>query len=807
MDATYVKDGEYDEHPPPKSGGRIATTYEALKDGPKTGHDLYVHGNYMPEADKPMSEKDFQSHLRWMVRESRLHVEEILPRDHEEILPRDHEEVLSRDHVEAVIDRYEELGEDGFPGFREARDYWVRSSRERRKGPFPTKPIAAHALALNRRSAGSSEVDVPRLSGGWSQKRCAASLLHNAGFIIVDENDVPVPIPDKPFLIKIADRIRRCAFNYYIAVARERGQRSVSIRAGTLHDAMGLSKNWANVCQVLAGPKFQEIAGVGPPSRVGPEKSTTSEFTFLLEPREIEPGDRMRAVKNMILYGPPGTGKTYQTAYEAVRICLGEENTNALPDSRDELMTLYRRFVKQKQVEFVTFHQSFSYEDFVEGLRPTTESHAPEDQASVVSSSVGFSLKPHSGAFKSISERARLDTGTEMSNHRLDRSRPIYKVSLGRRHVDENQIRFGLEEGLIHLGWGGNIDWSDEQFDDWSAIYNEWRARKNPEATGNDPNIAQMFSFRAQMQMGDYVVVPDGLHRFRAVGRVTGDYFFDPEAVYYPHLRKVEWLWQDTQGAERSVFYSKNFTLAAVYQLNSELIDWDALETIVIGTDVSRPVAGARNFVLIIDEINRANISKVFGELITLLEADKRLGARNEVKVRLPYSGARFGVPANLHIIGTMNTADRSIALLDTALRRRFTFRELMPDPSMVPDSVDDIDLRKLFTELNERIEYLFDREHQIGHAYFMKCKTLADVENAMRHEVIPLLAEYFYDDWAKIAAVLEGRPINDGNRFDGCFLRGERLVPPGFEVDEEAATKLRWSVKETFDFSKLKQS
>lgn len=170
-----------------------------------------------------------------------------------------------------------------------------------------------------------------------------------------------------------------------------------------------------------------------------------------------------------------------------------------------------------------------------------------------------------------------------------------------------------------------------------------------------------------------------------------------------------------------------------------------------------------RNFVAIIDEINRGNISRIFGELITLIEESKR-----GTSVILPYSQTEFAVPPNLYILGTMNTADRSIAMLDTALRRRFDFIEMMPQPSLL-GNCDGVDLCELLTALNERIEYYYDREHAIGHAYFMNkygcINSIYQLREVFSTKIIPLLQEYFFDDYERIRLIL-----NDDNIFIECI-------------------------------------
>lgn len=543
-----------------------------------------------------------------------------------------------------------------------------------------------------------------------------------------------------------------------------------------------------------------EIAqGIGVPPR-GSVNGTSSVDDGRATNAKIQKG---LTPMNLILYGPPGTGKTFTTAAQAVRLC-GEP----VPVDRAELMAVYQRLLAAGRIEFVTFHQSMSYEEFVEGLRPETQGVESQELDPDELDAAGFRLKIEDGIFKRICERARLDPGEGSGDRRLDRTRPIFKVALGRRFQEEEQIKRALDANEIRHGWSGNIDWSDERFEDWAEIKTELERRTSKEISGHAGELVCTFSFRSDMQVGDYVVISDGRDRMRAFGTIASDYFFEADAEHHPHRRRVEWLWRDDQGTERARFYPNGFRQHTVYKVNGALVEWDGLEQIVFGVDRSIPAESARPHVLIIDEINRANISKVFGELITLLEPDKRLRAENEIRLTLAYSKRLFGVPANLHVIGTMNTADRSIALLDTALRRRFIFREMMPDVSLLADVARKcgIDLPRLLATINERIEYLYDREHQIGHAYFTACSSRADVDEVMRHKVIPLLAEYFFEDWAKIAAVLGDLKPGEGPNTGGFLKRAILKAPPGLE-DGDAVPRFRWevrSVDEGFDYRKL---
>ena len=202
-----------------------------------------------------------------------------------------------------------------------------------------------------------------------------------------------------------------------------------------------------------------------------------------------------------------------------------------------------------------------------------------------------------------------------------------------------------------------------------------------------------------------------------------------------------------------------------------------------------------KRFVLIIDEINRGNIAKIFGELITLIEDSRRAGQPDETRVTLPYSGKTFGVPDNLYIVGTMNTADRSIQLLDTALRRRFTFIEAMPDPRhrLISGDAGGVDCREMLAAMNERIAALLDREHQIGHTYLLEVDEMRKLSDTFRNRIFPLLQEYFFDDWAKIRVVLGNNAFVTGKKVDIRSADRESMDEDRFVYERLPDDDRRW--------------
>lgn len=482
-------------------------------------------------------------------------------------------------------------------------------------------------------------------------------------------------------------------------------------------------------------------------------------------------------ILNTILYGPPGTGKTFATIRRCVEICDGPLNN--LQD--DEIRRRYNMLVEDRRVEFITFHQTYSYEEFIEGLRPDSDGQGMETRLGARSvneepkSSAGFRLVPVPGILKHIADRARCSLA----------ERKIFRMHLGGsqdKKKNEGIFKQSIESGYAYLGCGGHVDWSDQKFAKNDEIDKYWVE----EMLEPDGKLGKIFlqRFRNDVKAGDILIVPLKGKKFRAIGEVSGPYEYFPNSEYC-HRRAVRWHWSDESGRSSDEISSwQNVNNAhAIADITEgtnreKLLDYIRVPYVLIRVP----------YVLIIDEINRANISKVMGEMITLLEEDKREGAKNEVVVRLPYSREPFTLPANLHILGTMNTADRSIALIDTALRRRFQFEELAPDPSKLKEDVDGIKLREVLTAINDRLEYLIDRDHLIGHAWLMQAETKADVDSVMRHKIIPLIAEYFYDDWRKVSAVL-------GDTDD--FIQRKKLQrPPGLEEAEADEDRYRWTVK-----------
>ena len=435
--------------------------------------------------------------------------------------------------------------------------------------------------------------------------------------------------------------------------------------------------------------------------------------------------------KNTILYGPPGTGKTYNTVVYAVAI-IENKTVEAIKD--EPYSTVFERYNKYKAdglIEFTTFHQSYGYEEFIEGIKPIMD-NTDDEQADI-------QYQVTSGLFKSfcdkagspILKQAKTDIG-------LNASPTIWKVSL--EGTGENPTRTEcMANGHIRVGY-------DSYGKDITSETNFVEGGKNV-----------VNAFISKMKIGDIVLSCYSSTTIDAIGVVTGDYEWHEEYEHYKRLRKVNWVVKGIKHDITAINGGSTLTLASVYKLNIALAD--IMEIIAKEASTTKVEDKKKNYVFVIDEINRGNISKIFGELITLIESSKRIGQPEGMKAKLPYSQQLFGVPDNVYIIGTMNTADRSIATIDTALRRRFRFKEMLPDAEVLKGIVvEDISIAEMLVRMNKRISVLYDREHTIGHAYFIPLKENSTVEQLaeiFENAIVPLLQEYFYEDYEKIRLVL----------------------------------------------------
>ena len=460
--------------------------------------------------------------------------------------------------------------------------------------------------------------------------------------------------------------------------------------------------------------------------------------------------------KNIIFYGPPGTGKTYTTAKRAVEICKTESEKELTDYS--EIMEKYNELKKKNRIEFITFHQSYGYEEFIEGIKPIvlneddeSEDESENNQESKTNIKIENDIKYDivDGIFKKFCDNARkaiIENDNNNDNNDIPLEAIVWKVT----------VRGEVREDCFNNS-RVRIDWN---FDDAGAV-----------------------GFVEEVKKGDIIITTDGSRtKINGIAVVIDDkgYILAGEERDTT-TRNVKWLAKNIDENIKNINKEKMLhrrTVARVPNMKVEDIiklakekNQEELSKIVIKENKDP-------YVFIIDEINRGNISKIFGELITLIEPTKRSGKKECISTKLPYSKEEFTVPDNVYIIGTMNTADRSIALMDTALRRRFKFEEMLPNYDLLKDIfVEDegvkVNIGAMLKVINERIEYLYDREHTIGHAVFLeKGKDnrididINKLENIFKKSIIPLLQEYFYEDYEKIRIVLGDNAKDEDEQF-----------------------------------------
>ncbi|WP_409515227.1 AAA family ATPase [Acinetobacter sp.] len=446
---------------------------------------------------------------------------------------------------------------------------------------------------------------------------------------------------------------------------------------------------------------------------------------------------------NRILFGAAGTGKTFHTINHALSIIENKTLESLENEDRTVLKKRFDEYKSQGQIKFVTFHQSFSYEDFVEGIRAETDDKG----------NLKYPIK--AGVFKEIVELAKGNVQSNIEDEIDLSNKKVWKMSLGKAGIEDDLYRSCLDNNVILLGWGDAVNFS--KCENIQFIKSKL-AEVNYPKDSEDTAAGYVNTFKNKIQNGDLVVITDGNLKFRAIAEVTGNYEYDENQEFgYHQLRKVNWLKTFSPSLKNEDYFKKIFSQSTVYNLENA-VDKSKLSAL-LQPEAKHSSNLENKYVLIVDEINRGNISRIFGELITLIEDSKREGADEALSVTLPYSKKEFCVPDNVYLIGTMNSSDRSLTGLDIALRRRFTFIEMPPKPELLNDvNVEDIDVQQLLTVINQRIEVLLDRDHCIGHANFMSLKdqpTLQNLADIFKQRIIPQLQEYFFDDWSKINMVL----------------------------------------------------
>lgn len=440
--------------------------------------------------------------------------------------------------------------------------------------------------------------------------------------------------------------------------------------------------------------------------------------------------------KNIVLYGAPGTGKTYDVPELAVRLC--DPAFMAAEPSREEIVSRYNQLKTEKRIAFTTFHQSLDYEDWIEGLRP------------VVNENNQVTYEIESGIFKKLCEEAERPVVKDKQVGIADNA-VVWKVSLA--GTGDNDVRREcMENNHIRIGWDGyGPVISDET--DWS-VYN-----------GEGKQILD--AYINKMKIGDIVMSCYSSQTIDAIGVVVSDYEFEDKFPNYKRVRRVNWLVKNINENIVEMNDGKTMTLGTVYRLNS--ITLDNVKSILEKYDTSSKMEeNDKAYVMVIDELNRGNVSKVFGELITLLEADKRKGRINAESVVLPYSKKTFHIPNNVYLIATMNTADRSLGSLDYAIRRRFAFIAEKPFGLEVDGFNEDLfeKVSSLFVKnFDDYKESGWDQTMKlepadtlseeykpedvwIGHSYFLMQDEEGEdnTSNRLLYEIIPLLEEYVRD-------------------------------------------------------------